>query len=753
MATSACHEYSERQYSDAPLEPEPVAVVASLGPTATVAAVSQWAGLGPKPKSQAPRPPTAPTIGKRDPNTFPAPVASLDSAAAAVAAATPTIVGSTGAIETTMPAIASTAAAAEVPGAVAAPPVTKTPSSATEPAVTAPTDASPTTQPSPPTSPVQTTPTPDKPSWDAEKEARLRSRAVAEIIDSEQRYVDDLRRFINIYIEPLRDEHLFPVFNRRDVQVVFSTIELIYQGNSELLAEIRSKMAIIPDTAIGTTFLSIGDRLQYYSVFCNHQEEARAVIEKIVQTSAPVRAFIDQAREQQGLGFLDFFVKPFQRLLKYPLLLRELLKHTPAGHPDYENLKQASASLQQVVDRINYVRAHEENMRKLVVVSESVVGLQNFADPKRLLILEGDVCKLKTLRYPSRHLVLFNDFLLICKSITLSSKYDLVHMLPVLNLHAAQADASSDLFREQAGHIRKPRPDTIFLLQDLDHHRQWYFITKTPQECTTWVKAIEAQSQLALVGSRSAPSAQSGSSQSSLHQQQQQEDETMGPSGGKIRVYYSRDCFKTLYIVKHMTAGEFLAKYSEKIAKAVATTFATAADSAQHRKHVEGAETLILHIGTSERALDASELPWEIQTNLISSGTRFGTPEAHFRISTGNFSAAASILTAAVTAAPAVPISTAIAPQTWSPGSSPGILGDSQSPPASPLVLPQPSLQRSVSRRFGDSLMGSQRSQRPESHSTPILPSSLANQQPLSQQQQQQQHQQQQQQQMATATL
>lgn len=56
---------------------------------------------------------------------------------------------------------------------------------------------------------------------------------------------------------------------------------------------------------------------------------------------------------QSGLGILDLLVKPFQRLLKYPLLIEQLIKYTDPSHPDFVNLDGALVILQQKVDVIN----------------------------------------------------------------------------------------------------------------------------------------------------------------------------------------------------------------------------------------------------------------------------------------------------------------------------------------------------------------------------------------------------------------
>ncbi|KAF2239313.1 hypothetical protein EV356DRAFT_170097 [Viridothelium virens] len=46
-------------------------------------------------------------------------------------------------------------------------------------------------------------------------------------------------------------------------------------------------------------------------------------------------------------------IKPSQRLLKYPLLLTELLKVTPSDHPDHDELKQALENVKKACDRVD----------------------------------------------------------------------------------------------------------------------------------------------------------------------------------------------------------------------------------------------------------------------------------------------------------------------------------------------------------------------------------------------------------------
>lgn len=49
----------------------------------------------------------------------------------------------------------------------------------------------------------------------------------------------------------------------------------------------------------------------------------------------------------------SLLIKPVQRILKYPLLLKELTKFTAKDHPDYESIGLGLKEIENVVDRIN----------------------------------------------------------------------------------------------------------------------------------------------------------------------------------------------------------------------------------------------------------------------------------------------------------------------------------------------------------------------------------------------------------------
>lgn len=48
---------------------------------------------------------------------------------------------------------------------------------------------------------------------------------------------------------------------------------------------------------------------------------------------------------------------------RYPLLLKQLCKHTPASHPDYTDLALALVAMQSVADHVNRIKGRIENMQ------------------------------------------------------------------------------------------------------------------------------------------------------------------------------------------------------------------------------------------------------------------------------------------------------------------------------------------------------------------------------------------------------
>ncbi|KAH3761115.1 calmodulin-binding protein [Pelomyxa schiedti] len=432
-----------------------------------------------------------------------------------------------------------------------------------------------------------------------QKMRKARFNVQQEMLVTEQKYVEDLTVFVTNYIKPLRDYDKYPCLSKSDFKIVFSTIEMILEGNQELLKELKEKMASSPETAIGSTFRKIDDKLQYYSVYCNHQEETHTLLEQAIKDTPALKEFIDSAKLiTGGHGLLDFYVKPFQRLLKYPLLLQELLKSTPETHPDYENLVYAKKVLQTAVDNINLAKAHAENMKQGVAIAAIVKGLKDFVHPDRRLMKEGEIFKISK-NIVKKYVYVFNDYLLLCK-VSITHKQSLQFMIPVTQLGVELTDEAEIQKRAKWRVIKLVWPG----------HKPVLLSAKTEKETADWEKAIRSQVQLSLILNPVSSKSKSKTAAA---------PDAAANVMGKVRVYYSAECFKTFAISKKVTVAEFCPMFKNKMKR-------------EDFVLPEPLQLYLCRAGGDERVLDDKERPLEIQMNLVSSGVQFGTKENKFRV-------------------------------------------------------------------------------------------------------------------------
>ena len=71
-----------------------------------------------------------------------------------------------------------------------------------------------------------------------------------------------------------------------------------------------------------------------------------------------------------------FLLTPVQKICKYPLQLKELLKYTQLEHPDYANLQRALEMMKKTAMLINERKRKMESLEKLAQWQKTVAYWQ-----------------------------------------------------------------------------------------------------------------------------------------------------------------------------------------------------------------------------------------------------------------------------------------------------------------------------------------------------------------------------------------
>ncbi|KAJ3307215.1 Myosin 10A, isoform D [Kappamyces sp. JEL0829] len=259
------------------------------------------------------------------------------------------------------------------------------------------------------------------------KQEIKRQEVIYEIIATEADYIQDLETILELYIRPLQKSKLI---RPKDMAIIFSNIEQVLPVNQELLRELEKKQTINPVIeSLGDIVIRVSDYLKMYTMYCSNHPYAVMKLQNVRQTRAVAR-FLDQQAQHPDSRCMDlgsFLLKPIQRVCKYPLLLRDLLRATDANHPDCDNLTKALSKIETVVAAINEGARHAENVHKMIELQSKFLTKVSLVAPSRFLVKSGTVLmhNAQGVRKP-REVYLFNDMIIIAKPE--GDKYKLLNM-------------------------------------------------------------------------------------------------------------------------------------------------------------------------------------------------------------------------------------------------------------------------------------------------------------------------------------
>ncbi|KAJ3162810.1 cytochrome c oxidase subunit 1 [Geranomyces michiganensis] len=244
------------------------------------------------------------------------------------------------------------------------------------------------------------------------KSELMRLSVVYEMIETEADYVRDLELMIN-YHKPLLQQTL----TEAEINALFSNTEELVPVNQHLLDRLREKRdadPFIPE--VGDAIVDVSESLKVYTTYCGNYPEAMKLVHKL-QAGAETKDALQNmmnSTEGRGLSLESFLIKPVQRICKYPLLIRELQKHT-------DKLSKDTISLNLAMTKIESVVAHVNEYTRQLGERDRLVGLQAKIDTPIQLALhekkhvrDGLLARGLNGKARERYALLFADVLLIC---------------------------------------------------------------------------------------------------------------------------------------------------------------------------------------------------------------------------------------------------------------------------------------------------------------------------------------------------
>ncbi|TRY66879.1 hypothetical protein DNTS_033043 [Danionella cerebrum] len=205
--------------------------------------------------------------------------------------------------------------------------------------------------------------------------------------------------------------------------ILFSNIESILDVHYEFLFAIDANLQPEPQAhhSLGHVFLQFRARFSVYGEYCsNHEKALRLLME--LNKIPHIRAFLLHLMLLGGKKSTDvplegYLLSPIQRICKYPLLLKELLKRTPKKHSDYPAVEEALQAMKAVCCNINETKRQMEKLEALEILQSHIEGWEgtNLTDICTELLLQGNLLKISAGNIQERVFFLFDNLLVYCK--------------------------------------------------------------------------------------------------------------------------------------------------------------------------------------------------------------------------------------------------------------------------------------------------------------------------------------------------
>ncbi|KAG2216464.1 hypothetical protein INT45_006535 [Circinella minor] len=181
-----------------------------------------------------------------------------------------------------------------------------------------------------------------------------RSKVVIELLETERKYVQDLES-LQYY---MREAHAQKVLAPDTLHQLFGNLNALLDFQRRFLIHAEDNADRPPqEQRFGSLFVQLEDAFSVYEPFCANFQTAQTLV---IQESNKLQKLADIMSPSYELP--SMLIKPVQRVCKYPLILKELVKSTPEDWTYYHEMKMGLEAIQRVTSKVNETKRRQENM-------------------------------------------------------------------------------------------------------------------------------------------------------------------------------------------------------------------------------------------------------------------------------------------------------------------------------------------------------------------------------------------------------
>lgn len=338
-----------------------------------------------------------------------------------------------------------------------------------------------------------------------------RECCIKELVETEKNYIEALNMIVRHFARPLRN-----IMNSNDWRTIFFGIESLAGVHTAFHSDLF-KACSSTNGKISQCFLHWKQRFTLYGDYCanlpraqgelwlssrarhcltDHSLDVAELVDDLCGKNELINQSVQRCQLDANDGkfkLRDLLSLPMQRILKYHLLLNELVKSTPDTHDDYPGLRKAHEAMIDLGHYVNEVKRDSETLEIIFDIQQSITDLDmpentELKDYGRLLkdgelrMKSMDDTKLKT-----RYIFVFDKVMLMCKSIR-NELYSYKEALILADYKVE--DVPTTMLSSASKLMQKDKFNHAFQLVHRQDKSTYTFYAKSEEIKRKWIDAI-----------------------------------------------------------------------------------------------------------------------------------------------------------------------------------------------------------------------------------------------------------------------
>ncbi|BFU23552.1 Rho guanine nucleotide exchange factor, putative [Entamoeba histolytica HM-1:IMSS-B] len=242
-----------------------------------------------------------------------------------------------------------------------------------------------------------------------------RQKIIEEIYTTEEFYIQSMEYCLNFFFKEMKSEKNQSIIPSEDVDIIFEHYDEVLNINKNFFLALKKLQETHKiETHLGQIFKLFTPFFKVYFLYISHYDDSNQVLteyEKNPKFNELLASLQTQIPTTTNLDLRSYLIMPVQRLPRYELLLKDLLKNTKSDHPDYAALTESLNGIRAVTMEVNERTKDIDRRAKVIKVNSMLSGLHDLqlVEPDRTLIMEGQLIKVCKKSNKPRYFYLFDD--------------------------------------------------------------------------------------------------------------------------------------------------------------------------------------------------------------------------------------------------------------------------------------------------------------------------------------------------------